>query len=118
MGGIRSKRKDSTIKIISSKIANLTRQFILKDNCIDTGCSLKVFNRDIFLKFPFFDGLHRFLPALFIGYNETTFFIPVEHRYRVHGNSNYGTTKRLLAGILDLIRVVKIIKKFKRNSHD
>lgn len=118
VGGIRNKRKDSILKIISSKIANYIRNFILKDDCIDTGCSLKIFDRDIFLKFPFFTGLHRFLPALFAGYKKKTFFIPVQHRYRSYGISKYGTFKRLIVGIFDLIRVVKIIKKFKRNNHD
>ena len=118
VGGIRNKRKDSILKIISSKIANSIRNYILKDNCIDTGCSLKIFEREIFLKFPFFTGLHRFLPSLFAGYNKKTFYIPVQHRYRSYGISKYGTFKRLILGIIDLIRVVIIIKKFKRNNHD
>ena len=118
VGGIRNKRKDNIIKIISSKLANSIRRFILNDNCLDTGCSLKIFERRTFLKFPFFKGLHRFLPALFSGFNKTTFFIPVEHRYRKHGISKYGTFKRLFVGIFDLIRVVIIIKKFKRNQND
>ena len=64
IGGIRKNRKDTTIKKISSKIANYIRSIILKDNCKDTGCSLKVFDKKIFLSFPYFDGIHRFLPAL------------------------------------------------------
>lgn len=118
VGGIRNKRKDSFFKIISSKIANYIRNYIFKDNCIDTGCSLKIFDRDIFLKFPFFTGLHRFLPSLFAGLNKKTFFIPVQHRYRSYGISKYGTFKRLIEGIIDLIRVLIIIKKLKRNKHD
>ena len=74
VGGIRVKRKDSLIKIISSKIANKIRSNILKDGCEDTGCSLKVFDKSIFLQFPFFDGIHRFLPALYTGYGYKTFF--------------------------------------------
>ena len=115
VGGIRNKRKDTFIKIVSSKIANNIRSFILDDKCKDTGCSLKVFNKLVFLEFPFFDGIHRFLPALFLGYNKKTFFMNVDHRPRIYGYSKYGTYKRLIRGIGDLIRVAKIIKKFKRN---
>ena len=68
-------RKDSFIKIISSKIANSLRRCILRDDCTDTGCSLKVFDKEIFMQFPFFNGMHRFLPALFKGYGRKTFFI-------------------------------------------
>ena len=103
------------IKILSSKIANKIRSYILNDDCVDTGCSLKVFDRNIFLSFPFFDGIHRFLPALFKGYNKNTFFINVDHRPRIHGNSKYGTFGRLVRGIRDLITVAKIIKKFRRD---
>tara|TARA_B100000579_G_C22689272_1_gene784195 strand:+ start:87 stop:788 length:702 start_codon:yes stop_codon:yes gene_type:complete len=115
VGGIRNKRKDSNIKLISSKIANTIRSNVLKDNCQDTGCSLKVFDKRIFLNFPFFDGIHRFLPALFKGYGYKTTFINVDHRPRLYGKSNYGTVGRLFKGVLDLIRVVIIVKKFKRN---
>ena len=101
------------IKIISSRIANYIRKIVLKDNCNDTGCSLKIFDKNIFLKFPFFDGIHRFLPALFSGYGKKTFFINVDHRPRLHGYSKYGTYGRLFRGIRDLFKVAKIIKKFK-----
>ena len=115
VGGIRSERKDKMLKIISSKIANYIRGFILKDNCPDTGCSLKVFDKNIFLKFPEFKGIHRFLPALFTGYGKNTVFIVVDHRPRLYGISNYGTIDRMFAGIKDIIKVLKIIKKFKNN---
>ena len=115
VGGIRKNRKDNFIKLISSKIANQVRLKILKDDCLDTGCSLKVFNKKIFLKFPFFQGIHRFLPALFKGFDNKTIFIDVDHRPRFQGRSKYGILERLFKGLLDLIRVVIIIKKFKRN---
>ena len=114
VGGIRHKRKDNFIKKISSKIANKVRSSILKDNCIDTGCSLKVFDKHTFLIFPKFNGIHRFLPALFTGYNKKTYFINVDHRPRIYGQSKYGTFKRLFAGIKDLIRVYNIIKKYRK----
>ena len=111
VSGIRLNRKDSYIKKISSKIANKTRKKILNDDCDDTGCSLKVFNKEIFLKFPFFNGIHRFLPALFKGYGHKCLFINVNHRKREFGKSNYGTFSRLVNGILDIYKVKKIIQK-------
>lgn len=111
VGGLRLKRKDSLVKVISSQIANFVRSRLLKDNCLDTGCGLKVFNKKIFLLFPFFDGIHRFLPALFNGFGYKTKFIEVNHRKRMRGISKYGTLKRLLFGIKDIIRVKKIIKR-------
>lgn len=115
VGGIREKRIDSYVKIISSKVANKIRSKILKDNCIDTGCSLKVFSRKIFLSFPYFNGIHRFLPALFNGYNYKCFYLLVDHRARENGISKYGTFGRLFRGIIDIIKVKKIIKEKKRN---
>ena len=116
VGGIRINRKDSFIKIISSKIANSLRRYILKDDCTDTGCSLKVFDKEIFMKFPFFNGIHRFLPALYKGYGMKTNFINVDHRHRVYGISKYGTFNRLFKGIKDLIKVYRIIRTFRNNS--
>ena len=110
IGGIRRNRKDNFTKIISSKIANSIRSRILNDECIDTGCALKIFDKKIFLSFPFFDGVHRFLPALFKGYGYETLFIDVNHRKRNHGISKYGTMNRLFAGIRDIIKVKKILK--------
>ena len=116
VGGIRKNRKDSLVKILSSRIANSIRDFILKDGCRDTGCALKVFDKNVFLTFPFFDGIHRFLPALFAGYSKKTFFLDVNHRPRKYGVSKYGTFKRLFRGINDLIKVSKIINRFKRSN--
>tara|TARA_Y100001970_G_C14146533_1_gene810162 strand:+ start:630 stop:1325 length:696 start_codon:yes stop_codon:yes gene_type:complete len=116
VGGLRIKRKDSIIKILSSKIANSIRQFFLDDNCKDTGCSLKIFNKKIFLSLPYFDGIHRFLPALYKGYGHKTFFIDVDHRARIKGQSKYGTIDRLIKGVYDLFRVKKILKDIKKND--
>ena len=104
-------RKDNLIKVLSSKVANYIRQLLLNDGCLDTGCSLKVFKKDIFLSFPYFDGMHRFLPALFKGYGHNTIFIEVNHRKRKYGISKYGTMNRLFKGIRDIIRIKKILKK-------
>ena len=113
VGGIRKKRKDNLTKIISSYLANQIRSFILKDDCKDTGCSLKIFDKDIFLKFPYFDGLHRFLPALFKGYGYKTSFIEVDHRKRYKGISKYGTLSRLIWGVRDIFKVLNIIRNNK-----
>ena len=113
VAGIRQNRKDTMIKIISSIIANKIRNFFLKDNCTDTGCGLKVFDKNIFLNFYEFDGIHRFLPALFNGYGYKVFFLPVNHRSRVHGQSKYGTLKRAIKGINDIFLVKKLIKNNK-----
>ena len=109
------KRKDSFIKILSSKIANFVRKYYLSDNCLDTGCSLKVFNKKIFLEFRYFDGMHRFLPALFSEKKQKTYFMPVNHKKRLYGISKYGTVNRLFRGIKDMIKVKKIIKKMKND---
>ena len=116
VGGIRQKRIDNLIKIMSSKFANKVRSKILKDNCDDTGCSLKVFSRNIYLKFPYFDGIHRFLPALFKGYDQECFYINVDHRAREKGVSKYGTIDRLFKGIIDIMKVRKILKKYRSNK--
>ncbi len=113
VGGIRNKRKDSFFKIFASKFANKIRMIILNDNCNDTGCSLKVFSKSIFLKIPKFNGIHRFLPALFKSFNCKIKFINVSHRPRIHGSSKYGNILRLFQGIRDIFKVMLIIRKIK-----
>ena len=113
--GIRKNRQDSLIKIISSKFANLVRKIYLNDDCDDTGCSLKLFNKKNFLKIPFFNGIHRFIPALFSGMGIKPFYVNVDHRPRLHGNSKYGISNRLLKGIIDMYKVKKMIINFKND---
>lgn len=113
VAGIRKNRKDNLIKIISSKIANSVRSLILKDNCPDTGCSLKIFDKSYFLKIPFFTGMHRFIPAFFIGMKCKVIYETVNHRYRKYGKSNYSTFSRLFKGLVDLYKVNKMINKIK-----
>ena len=88
---------------------------ILRDDCVDTGCSLKVFSKNFFLSIPFFDGIHRFLPALFKACGAKTIFVEVDHRYRINGISKYDTFGRLYRGVMDIIKVLKIINKIKKN---
>ncbi len=111
IGGIRKKRKDSFIKIVSSRLANFIRSRILNDDCVDTGCSLKIFDKEIFMSLTYFDGIHRFLPALFKGHGYKTSFINVNHRERKYGISKYGTINRLVRGIRDMIKVRNTIRK-------
>lgn len=108
IGGIRLRRKDNYIKRISSKIANSIRSFILKDNCMDTGCGLKIMNKTSLLRIKYFDGYHRFFPALFLKHGYKTDFTSVNHRYRKNGKSKYGTLDRLFKGSIDLIKVYNI----------
>ena len=93
--GIRKNRKDNFIKRISSRIANYIRSIILKDDCKDSACGLKVFSKSKFLKFEFFDGIHRFMPALYKGFGLKVLFVNVDHRFRVKGSSKYGIKNRL-----------------------
>ena len=113
VAGIRTKRKDNIVKIITSKIANKFRSIVLNDGCPDTGCGLKIIDKEIFLKFPFFNGIHRFLPALFKGFGYEVFYTEVDHRYRVSGISKYGTFDRFIKGINDTIKVKLILSKQK-----
>ena len=116
VAGIRRSRKDNLIKKISSKIANKIRKAILDDDCDDTGCSLKIFDKEIFLSLPFFNGIHRFLPALYKYKKSTNYYIDVDHRERINGLSKYGTFDRAFKGIFDLFYVRRIIKEMNRND--
>jgi dolichol-phosphate mannosyltransferase len=109
VSGLRLQRKDNFIKKISSKAANTFRSFILNDDCIDTGCGLKIFNKFFFLNISFFESIHRFLPALFKGYGYKVMFVSVNHRYRKYGKSKYGIINRFFLGLFDTARVYVII---------
>jgi dolichol-phosphate mannosyltransferase len=104
--GQRSKRRDSFIKCLSSKIANAIRSYLLGDLTPDTGCGLKVFRVDDFLELPSFDHMHRFLPALMIRNGGQVISVEVSHRPRERGKSKYGTLDRLWVGVFDLIGVI------------
>ena len=114
VAGIRTKRNDNIIKILSSKLANTIRKKILKDGCDDTGCSLKVLNKEKFKLIPYFNGIHRFIPALYKGLNCKIIFESVGHRKRNFGKSKYGIYNRLFKGINDLIKVYMIIKNMQK----
>ena len=104
-GNRRASRRDTWVKRMSSVIANTVRSKMLKDDTPDTGCGLKLFSRAAFLDLPYFDHMHRFLPALIKRRGGKIISVPVGHRNREHGKSNYGTIDRLLVGIVDLFGV-------------
>lgn len=109
--GNRKKRDDSLLKKITSRVGNGIRQFVLNDNCPDTGCSLKLFPRDAFLAIPHFNHLHRYLPALFKRQGYEIINVKVNHRARVAGISKYGLMNRLFVGIYDLVGVVWLLRR-------
>lgn len=111
VAGIRVQRNDSWIRRQSSKIANTIRDNLLQDDCPDSACGLKLFQRDIFLQLPHFNHLHRFLPALFKRANGLVINVPVNHRPRLRGQSKYGTLNRLWIGIIDLLGVMWLIRR-------
>ena len=114
--GNRKKRQDTFIKKLSSKIANKVRKYILKDDCNDTACALKLFNRSDYLKIKYFKNMHRFLPALFKIRNCQIFNVLVDDRARKAGVSKYAFNNRFWIGIIDLIKVWILIKKEKNNG--
>lgn len=105
LAGWRTKRNDTFIRRLSSKIANGVRSRMLKDCTPDTGCGLKVFARETFLRLPNFDHIHRFLPALVLRGGGAVVSVPVNHRSRERGVSKYGLHNRLWVGIVDLFGV-------------
>ena len=114
VAGQRVGRRSSAFKKLQSRIANGVRGAILRDGTRDSGCGLKVFRRDAFLALPYFDGLHRFLPALFRRDGLAIAYVDVIDRARRHGKSNYGMWDRLWVGILDLAGVWWLIRRRKR----
>lgn len=112
-GNRRQSRRDTWIKRISSVIANTVRSKMLKDDTPDTGCGLKLFSRAAFLDLPYFDHMHRFLPALIKRRGGRIASVHVSHRNREHGKSNYGTLDRLMVGIVDLFGVAWLQRRAK-----
>ena len=105
VAGYRKKRKDTWLKRISSKYANGIRDKLLRDGTPDTGCGLKIFARDSFLALPYFDHMHRYIPALFQRQGGRVVSIEVNHRHRMQGTSKYGFHNRLWVGIVDILGV-------------
>jgi dolichol-phosphate mannosyltransferase len=111
--GQRVGRKDTGFKRLQSRVANAVRNMILRDGTRDTGCGLKAFRREVFLALPYFDGLHRFLPALVRREGFDIAYVDVVDRPRRSGVSNYGFFDRLWIGIMDLAGVWWLIRRKK-----
>jgi dolichol-phosphate mannosyltransferase len=105
VAGYRKKRKDTWLKRISSRYANGIRDKLLQDGTPDTGCGLKVFSRDSFLELPYFDHMHRYIPALFQRQGGRVVSVEVNHRHRMQGVSKYGFHNRLWVGVVDILGV-------------
>ncbi|MEJ2767019.1 glycosyltransferase family 2 protein [Photobacterium sp. MCCC 1A19761] len=106
IAGYRNKRKDTPWVHFQSKVANAVRQFFLRDGVPDSGCGLKLFPKETFLLLPYFDHMHRFLPALIRRMDGEILIHPVNHRERTAGVSKYTVWNRLWVGIVDLFGVM------------
>ena len=106
VAGVRARRHDSWPRRMATRFANGLRQAILKDFCPDTACGLKAFRREVFLRLPAFEGMHRFLPALFQMYGHPLLCHSISHRPRFRGQSKYTNLGRAAVGIGDMLGVV------------
>lgn len=111
--GHRTNRRDTGMRRLASRIANVIRAALLGDDTPDSGCGLKLFARDRFLDLPPFDHMHRFLPALFIQRGCRVTSVPVLHRARERGASNYGILDRAWYGLWDLMGVIWLMRRTK-----
>ena len=113
VAGHRVKRRDSRLVRLSSRVANVVRSGLLRDGAPDTGCGLKVLDRSLFLELPYFDHMHRFVPALVRRAGGRVISVPVNHRPRLTGRSHYGVWNRLWTGIVDLAGVIWLTRRAK-----
>ncbi|WP_239478859.1 glycosyltransferase family 2 protein [Lichenicola cladoniae] len=104
--GVRLKRNDNLSRRFATRFANGLRRRLLNDGCPDTGAPMKLFRRDDFLQLPQFEGVHRFLPALFQHYGSALICKPVHHRARLHGSSKYTNLNRAMVGVRDMMGVM------------
>lgn len=118
VAGIRAKRKDSWFKNLQSKIANGFRRSMTGDTATDTGCPLKVMWTDYAKQLPFFDGMHRFLPALMILVDGKFYEMPVRHYPRIAGVSKYHLYNRLVSPFMDCFAYRWMKKRFIRYDID
>ncbi len=114
--GWRVNRQDSGSKRWASKWANAIRSRMLQDATPDTGCGIKLFERIAFLDLPYFDHMHRYLPALMQRAGWKTVSVPVNHRHRASGVSKYNNLNRALVGIRDLRGVAWLIARSRRTA--
>ena len=114
--GWRVERKDTGSKRWASKFANAIRSRMLRDSTPDTGCGIKLFEREAFLDLPYFDHMHRYLPALMQRAGWKTVSVPVNHRHRASGVSKYNNLNRALVGLRDLRGVAWLIVRSRRTA--
>ncbi|MFN3973155.1 MAG: glycosyltransferase family 2 protein [Gemmobacter sp.] len=114
VAGQREVRQDTWSKRMASRFANRVRGWALADGTRDTGCGLKAFDRDAFLALPYFDHMHRYLPALFGRAGHAVAHVDVAHQARGAGRSNYSNIQRGLVGAVDLLGVMWLIRRKKR----
>jgi dolichol-phosphate mannosyltransferase len=114
VAGERRGRQDAAAKKIASRAANAIRRRLLNDGAADTGCGLKLFRREAYLLLPYFDHMHRYLPALMAREDLGVAFAPVSHRARTHGRSKYTNTGRALVAIRDLMGVLWLNARARR----
>lgn len=113
VNGWRRDRKDTGSKRWASRAANFIRDAVLKDDCPDTGCGIKVYWREVFLRLPFFTSMHRYMPALFQTYGHEVAYVPVNDRPRQAGVSKYNNLNRALVGLYDLVGVTWLRRRTK-----
>jgi dolichol-phosphate mannosyltransferase len=114
VGGVRARRQDTEAKRWASRWANRIRKRLLADDAADTGCGLKAFRRDVFLRLPYFDHIHRYLPALMIREGFENRYLDVDHRHRETGRSKYTNWGRLMASLSDLLGVMWLKSRARR----
>jgi dolichol-phosphate mannosyltransferase len=114
LAGRRAQRRDSWSKRAASRVANAVRRLLLHDDTPDTGCGLKLMPRELFLELPYFDHMHRFLPALVLRAGGVVRSVPVNHRPRARGTSKYGILDRLAVGVTDLFGVMWLRRRGSR----
>lgn len=111
VGGVRKQRTDGANRKWASRIANNLRRSLLKDDCPDTACGLKLMPVDVFLALPFFDAVHRYFPALIQHFGFEARYVPVDNRPRAHGASKYSNLGRAAAGVFDLMGVMWLMRR-------
>ncbi|MBZ3693619.1 glycosyltransferase family 2 protein [Phyllobacterium calauticae] len=110
--GVRKRRNDGVVKLLTSKSANFIRKRLLRDNCRDAGCGFKVLPASVARGLPYFDNMHRFLPALSIRAGLTVVEVDVEDRPRLAGVSKYGFFDRAAVAFLDTVGVFWLIRRY------
>lgn len=115
VAGQRVGRQDTASKKLASRLANAIRSRALKDGTRDTGCGLKAFRREAFLRLPFFNHMHRYLPALFVRDGWEVAHVDVAHAPRHAGRSHYNNLQRGLVGAVDLLGVMWLIRRKKKS---